>query len=989
MPADAVLRVELLPLNEIQARVIDVPLTELVRGYRSEALDDQGNRLVVRRSPGDTLRLRLNRDHLVFAPGEVLVLDVVPHLLDVPGGSQVHLVLSLSAAGRREPIWDQTQTLRSDDEGMLPPQERVSVKLPPAEGVYDLEAVLTTRRRATPFVAEKVVVRRRLQLVVISDRPAPVAAATAPRLMVELDPSQSNWWQRLTRLPQWSLLPGFRTEGPLGNVKAEIVKQDGRDWTRLPVGGWQAYPLPIDEVGVPHELELDFPGNVPQTLAISIIEPNAAGKVVPVGLDSGVYLADDDVAGVAARPLPAAQHRLLFWPRTTSPLVLVTNLRSDAAAQYGRFRVSRVDPPQPLPAPQPGRRQVIAYFERPLFAECFHAAESLDEETGRSLEDWQTFYDGGQRLVQYLRHVGYDGLTVACVSEGSALFDSALLQPTPKHDRGVFFGSGQDPVRKDVAEMLFRLCDREGLTLLPLIELATPLPALERLRLDAGADLTGIDLVDASGATWVERNGVRRGRAAYYNPLDPRVQQAMLDVVREVLTRYARHPSFGGLTISLHPDGYTQLPDAEWGLDRSTLARFQSDTGQAVPAVAAGQEAALATWIQGPVRVEWLNWRSRQLAGFYQRLGVLLGEQKSTARLYLAGARLIESRPVQRLFQPSLPRQADAPLAFKELGLDLAELDAAPQLVFLRPQLFSLDDLASEGASLDFSTADEVDRYFSGTRCAGSQFLHDPVGWRLPTFDELSPFGKGNTFLSLVAQVSPPDLSNRRRFVHALSTRDVQVMFEGGWMLPLGQESSLREFMEVYRQLPTEPFANVSDEERRTQPLRVRTLKQADTTYVYVLNDSPWQLGAILRLDLPAGTRFEPLGSRPLEPLTWEGNQAVWNLNLQPYDLVAVCARLAAAACGRRRRQPAAGRVACAADAHRQPGQPCGATAQSALAQAADQCRIRAVVAAAGRVAGLDRAGRRASHERGTARRARRSAGVARDRNRSAADGSQ
>ncbi len=227
-------------------------------------------------------------------------------------------------------------------------------------------------------------------------------------------------------------------------------------------------------------------------------------------------------------------------------------------------------------------------------------------------------------------------------------------------------------------------------------------------------------------------------------------------------------------------------------------------------------------------------------------------------------------------------------MALKELGLDLPELDQAPQLVFLRPQLFSLDDLASEGASLDFNTAEEVDRYFSGTTRSGSQFLHDPVGRRLPTFDELSPFGKSNTFLSLVAHLSPPDVSNRRRFVHALSTRDVQVMFEGGWMLPLGQEQSLREFIEVYRQLPAEPFANMSEDDRRTQPLRVRMLKQGETTYVYVLNDSPWQLGASLRLELPAGASFESLSSQPLEPLTWEGSQAVWSLNLKPYDLVAV-----------------------------------------------------------------------------------------------------
>ena len=63
-PEETVLRVELLPLPEIQARVIDVPLRDLVHGYHSEALDEEGNRLVLRRAPGDSLRLRFDRDHL-------------------------------------------------------------------------------------------------------------------------------------------------------------------------------------------------------------------------------------------------------------------------------------------------------------------------------------------------------------------------------------------------------------------------------------------------------------------------------------------------------------------------------------------------------------------------------------------------------------------------------------------------------------------------------------------------------------------------------------------------------------------------------------------------------------------------------------------------------------------------------------------------------------------------------------------------------------
>jgi hypothetical protein len=36
-----------------------------------------------------------------------------------------------------------------------------------------------------------------------------------------------------------------------------------------------------------------------------------------------------------------------------------------------------------------------------------------------------------------------------------------------------------DPVRKDVLEMMFRMFDREGLSLVPMVEFVSPLPALE------------------------------------------------------------------------------------------------------------------------------------------------------------------------------------------------------------------------------------------------------------------------------------------------------------------------------------------------------------------------------------------------------------------------------------------------------------------------------------------------------------------------------
>ena len=53
--------------------------------------------------------------------------------------------------------------------------------------------------------------------------------------------------------------------------------------------------------GRPHILEVDYPSDVPQTLGISIVEPNAAGALTPIGLDSGVDVPAEAIGGRARR----------------------------------------------------------------------------------------------------------------------------------------------------------------------------------------------------------------------------------------------------------------------------------------------------------------------------------------------------------------------------------------------------------------------------------------------------------------------------------------------------------------------------------------------------------------------------------------------------------------------------------------------------------------------------------------------------------------
>ena len=133
--------------------------------------------------------------------------------------------------------------------------------------------------------------------------------------------------------------------------------------------------------------------------------------------------------------------------------------------------------------------------------------------------------------------------------------------------------------------------------------------------------------------------------------------------------------------------------------------------------------------------------------------------------------------------------------------------------------------------------------------------------------------------------MSPSADRNRRRLAHSLATLDTREMFDGGWLLPLGQEESLRDFISVYRLLPDERFETLAGE---FQPLTVRTLVRNGQTYVYLVNDSPWEVTATLSLDLPADCKLEPLGINPgAAALSRAASGTTWRVMMRPYDLAA------------------------------------------------------------------------------------------------------
>ncbi len=898
-PAGAALQLKLAPADASEtAAQLEVPLADLLDGSRNEQLDERGNRVLVQRSPGDTLRVSFERASLVFGPEEPFELTVEPYRLPLPDDSRFVVKIELTPARGTRVLWSAEREGRAGQPVAFP----LHVPLPGEEGAYDL--TLRARRAGWPNPVRRplhwrqTVAERKVQVVVVAaEPPSPGGKAGAADFhpIVEIDPAHPRWWELLGKLPQ---LPKVQRlwKTPLGNDNMQRWRHPLGELVRLnpssqsPDRSWEAYTLPIVDPDRPHVLEVDYPSDVPQTLGISVLEPNAAGALMPIGLDSGVEVGP---APPGADESPQwRRHRLVFWPRTTSPMVLMTNLRADDPALYGKIRVlaggARL-PGADVGAP-PGGRLLAAYMDRPMLPENFSAHESFDAAIERGLDDWQTFHEGGARLVEYLEYAGYNGLMVNALADGSTIYPSRVLQPTPRYDTGVLFTTAQDPVRKDVLEMLFRMFNRHELRLIPGLEFGAHMPALEEALRRGGPETEGIEWIGPEGVPWHHVHRPQRGLGAYYNVLHPRVQEAMLEAVREVVGRYAHHPAFAGLAVQLSSHGYAQLPGPEWGLDDATIARFSSETGTTVPGAGPGRFAERSRFLAAePQRTAWLRWRAERLHAFHRRVQAEVTAARPEARLFLAGAEMLSGEePLERL-RPTLIGRPSLSDVFLGLGIDAERYGNAEEPVLIRTERDAArGGSASAAAVRQMALLPEFDRLFKQQEAPAVLFYQPPRRSRVGSFDAQSPFQPSYT--SLFAQISPSDYKNRKRFANAMAKLDPAVLCDGGWLLPLGQEAALRDFVAAYRRLPAVRFRRVEESPWPSQPVVFRYAHHEGYTYVYAVNNAPFAVDSRVRIEAPAGCQLEELSSRrPAAPLRQDGRGVfVWEVQLEPYDLVAV-----------------------------------------------------------------------------------------------------
>ena len=345
--------------------------------------------------------------------------------------------------------------------------------------------------------------------------------------------------------------------------------------------------------------------------------------------------------------------------------------------------------------------------------------------------------------------------------------------------------------------------------------------------------------------------------------------------------------------MRLSADGYAQLLGPDWGLDDATIAQFERDTQLHVPGNGPQRFAERSAYFgQEPQRRVWLEWRAAQLAKFYRTAYEELVAIRPGSRLYLAGAGMFGGPELESELRPMLPRRSTIAAALLRVGIDARYYqDQQRQIVLLRPErVLPQANLGARAADLEIGQMADFDSYFQTASVPGSLFFHQPREVRIESFDEQSPFKPSYTWL--VSQPVPSGAQNRRRFVHGLATLDAQVMVDGGWLLPMGQEEALRGLVAAYRALPPIRFQPVGNRQQSdaSQPVTFRSGVHGGRTYLYAVNDAPF--GATARVHVEAGPdcRIEELsGMRKIAPLKSDaGTGTYWEVQLKPYDLVAV-----------------------------------------------------------------------------------------------------
>lgn len=911
----ASLTIELRPDSAAEDAVkrFSVPLGDVLAARLQEPLDDEGNRLIVTRAPGDDIRIRFpahagERCPTLRAPGEPLELLVQPVIpVATTRGEHSLRARLVDASGARSLFEADIPVGRpGEGTGSLAALREVPlvVPMPALAGGYEIQFSVA---EAGSLRWSRPVATRSVAVAVMDRSPGPAGLETdqPAELLYELDPGSPRLIERLRRLPGMSGVPtvsipavsampklptgglgltprtgsdGFRFPGSFRGVDGGLLSAVRGLDSLIPRGGgllahgfsslethplgpvlrlppatgpadptWEAVAIPAAVPGRPHLLEIDYPSDQRAALAVAVLEPDPAGGFLPPARSGGFRV---EPLPLAPQPPGIRTYLLPFWPATRSPIVVIANPSATTAAMIGRLRVRSGESVIPLPADagMPSRRSVRGVLLEPSFHDL-GIGGATDPQTGQTVQSWSGLIAGAERLGAMLAARRAGGALVTVYADGAACWPTDATLGSPRWDGGAFATGGPDPVRKDLVTVLCRSFDRRGLELVPGIDCSGPIAELEEIVARGGPLAMGIECTGPDGAPLPPADGVRR-----YNPLDPRVQEAVVRLADDLAAHVAGRTAVQSIAIVVSAEGWLHLPGVASCLDDATVARFARECGIEMPAAGAERFAERARLVEAAVREPWLAWRARRLAAFYRRIAEVVAERDGTLDLHVvatdvpvassadaarsnagAGGPGHMAAPADGLGDRTAPDPTGSQRLL-EAGIAPSLIASHPRVVFVAPHVsgdpLDLAGLASaEGARGAVAAAIRESR---GARLGGIAITR-PVRIELAgVVRHLGGNGKpsGPTDAPFEAVATGPTAS--RPLAESLALGDLECFYDGTLLSGLDAESI--DDSAGFAALPAGRMERVKG---APEPLVVRAANDGRSTWIALVNPTP------------------------------------------------------------------------------------------------------------------------------------------------------
>lgn len=806
------------------------PLEELLHGTALHA--NSPSRMHLYRAASDILPVRAGRTPLIFAPGETVVFEVEMRLLACESRTvQSRFQVALRSASDGTWLFTREADLPVPVNAAAPPRRDVTVRMPAAEGVYDLVI------RLEP--AGQQALERVVQFVVLNPGTAPASGPSEfePKLVQEIDPAQAT-----------SAGPWYSTR----RLKARTTRLGQFLWTsvRHPFSASElakeppvlAFRLNVENPGRAHVISIDYEDCGNLLLASAITENDPQGVWTQLPLASGIRTLDKP-AGSSVQ-----SHQLICWPRTTRPTITLSVDGATGLSALKKIRLQEMPlglPVLDVPEAEGARRLFGLYLDNPDVWASWSSGRALGGPGHPGVDDWQTFLDSMTHLCEYARFAGHNSILSTVVGHGGALFPTKTLDANFRLDNGMASQAAPDPVRKDVVELFLRICQRHRLSFIPAVRFDGAIAAIDQKLPDADSCSTGLVLVSRDGSVWDGPTSSGTQPARRYNPLNVQVQAAMLEVIRELAGRYAVHANFEGMALDLAPSTHAVLPGLDWGYDDDTMHRFQQDSGVELPDDSKDDPQRFARRHQlltTTAREQWIAWRCRQLRAFYEAALVELQRVKPRAPLFMHLTTLTGLGGDEPREPTRTGRTIEELLRSK--GIDLRKWSTPHGVVVLRP--FVVTGTNPEGLQLNASR--EIDELMAHLPSRGSLCIQGPELCSLSPANSIGDRPVEGAGDPIAVPVTPPGRSNIRRYAQSLAASDCLAIFEGGPTLPLGHEQVQREFARVFRSLPTSEFRSLET----LQPVVVRSCRESRDTLVYLVNDASYSVETNLAFNCTA-----------------------------------------------------------------------------------------------------------------------------------------